>query len=114
MSTLSVENKYTDDIASGNTLTDLSEVLASGKRMKLEKVGCCAPVGSDGVDAVIKLEWGDDENGWEVIRMLSKTIEVLLDRILDGDGAKRLKLTRNNPSDSTKEVFAYYSYVKET
>lgn len=90
-----------DSIAPGND-NSVSEIIADGKTVTLQKFGCLDPAINDGVDSWAILQWGSDGSSWDPIRACSKNNEFKINRDFTGDGDKRFRIVRRNKSAVSK------------
>ena len=100
-------------IGASASLAELGEIIPTGKIARLSNFGGYDPIGSDGVGAIISLQWGSG-NSWLTIRVGGfGSFDFNWEKGVDfiGDGTKRFRIVRQNRS-SVAKVISVWMTVK--
>ena len=94
-------------MAAGATLIWESQIVPSGKVVRLKEFGGADPAIGDGIDSIIALQWGNS-GSWATVRVVSGTSQsYTLNRDFTGNGVKKFRVVRMNKSVSTK-ILVYW------
>lgn len=93
-----------ENLSAGQTAVDSSPVIPSGTTIRISKFGAGASA-----SALVALQWGSGST-WETIRaygLNGQSFGEAIDREFVGDGAKRLRVLRQNIWTGAAPVFVW-------
>ena len=99
-------------VSAGGTEIYQTSVIPIGKGYVIKKLGASVPATNDGYSCSLLLKYGADPI--RAISLNGNTIELSVMREIVGDGSKKLSVTIQNPSSTSKQVaFWIDAYERE-